>query len=132
MKSSYPTPWPQPGTVVSVTIFLFYRHKGIVSDRWHNGKPMVFSASARSGGVREEPWGVFAEDRAVTVEGYPGKLPSWEVLRRARALMGSAYDLLTRNCEHFVAYVHGLKPQSPQLAATVSVAVIVGLLVTAR
>lgn len=132
MNSSFPTPWPRPGTVVSVTILLFYRHKGVVSDRWHHGKPMVISASARARSVREEPWDVFAQGGVVTVDGYPGRMPHWEVLRRARSLIGSAYDLFTRNCEHFVSYVHGLKPHSPQLAFTVGFALVVGLFAAAR
>jgi hypothetical protein len=124
--------WPQPGTVVSIPILLFYRHTGIVSDRWHGGKPMVVSTSVRSGGVREESWDTFAQGRVVTVDGYPGGLPSWEVVRRARSLIGAQYDLLARNCEHFVTFVHGLKPQSAQLALTVVVALCIGALAAAR
>ncbi len=26
-------PWPAPGTIVSVPAYIFFRHKGIVSDR---------------------------------------------------------------------------------------------------
>ena len=44
--------WPEPGMVVSVPIFLIYRHTGIVSDLQHGGKPMVISTSARSGGAQ--------------------------------------------------------------------------------
>jgi len=43
--------WSQPGMAVSIPTFLIYRHKGIVSDHWHNGKPMIISNSARAGGV---------------------------------------------------------------------------------
>jgi len=119
--------------VVSVPIFLFYRHKGIVSDRWHGGKPMVISTSARSGGVREEPWDVFAQGHVVTVDGYLGGLPSYEVLRRARSLIGAQYDVLVRNCEHLVTNVHGIKPQSSQVALTFAiVALCVGALAAAR
>ena len=125
--------WPQPGMVVSVPIFLFYRHKGIVSDRWHGGKPMVISTSFRSGGVREEPWDVFAQGLVVTVDGYLGDLPSWKVVRRARSLIGAKYDVLARNCEHLVTYVHGLKPQSSQVALTFAIVTLcVGALAAAR
>ena len=124
--------WPEPGTVVSVPILLLYRHTGIVSDRWHDGKPMVISTSARSGGVHEEPWDTFAQGRDVTVNGYPGRLPGWEVVRRARSLIGTQYDLLTKNCEQFVMFAHGLKPQSAQLASTVVIALCVGVLAAAR
>ncbi len=124
--------WPQPGMVVSVPIFLFYRHTGIVSDRWHGGKPMVISTSVRSGGVHEEPWDTFAQGSDVTVNGYPGRLPGWEVVRRAKSLIGTQYDLLTKNCEQFVMFAHGLKPQSAQLAITVVIALCVGVLAAAR
>lgn len=126
------TNWPEPGMVVSVPILLMYRHTGIVSDRWHDGKPMVISTSVRSGGVHEEPWGTFAQGRDVTDNGYPGRLPGWEVVRRARSLIGTQYDLLTKNCEQFVMFAHGLKPQSAQLALTVVIALCVGVLAAAR
>lgn len=125
--------WPQPGTVVSVPILLFYHHTAIVSDRWHGGKPMVVSTSARSGGVHEESWDTFAQGRVVAVDGYPGGLPSHEVLRRARSLIGAQYNVLARNCEHLATYVHGLKPQSTQVALTFAIVTLcVGALVAAR
>lgn len=132
MEPKTPKRWPQAGMVVSVPIFLFYHHKGIVSDQWCNGKPMVISTSSRSGEVREESWDVFAQGRVVTADGYPGNLPGWEVVRRARSLVGTRYDLLTKNCEQFVTFVHGLEPQSTQLALTVVIALCVGVLAAAR
>lgn len=114
--------WPQPGTVVSIPTFVIYRHKGIVSDRWYNGKPMIISNSARAGGVQEEPWDVFAEGYIVTEDGYPSGLPSYEVVSRARSFIGTLYDLFSWNCDHLVAAAHGLEPQSLQVAATVAVA----------
>jgi len=114
--------WPQPGTVVSIPTFLIYRHKGIVSDRWYNGKPLIISNSARANGVQEEPWEVFAEGHIVKVEGYPSNLSNHEVVSRAQSYIGTQYDLFSWNCEHLVAVAHGLKSQSPQVAATVAVA----------
>jgi hypothetical protein len=125
--------WPEAGTVVSIPIALFYKHKGIVSDRWNGGKPMIISNSARSGGVHEEFWDVFAEGGTVMVDGYLGGLPNFEVLSRAKSLISSQYDLLRWNCEHFVAYAHGLKPTSPQVAVTVAIATLcIGVLAAAR
>lgn len=37
------------------------------------------------------------------------------IVERARALIGTQYDLLLFNCEHFVNVVHDGKKQSPQL-----------------
>jgi hypothetical protein len=119
--------------VVSIPTFLIYRHKGIVSDRWHNGKPMIISNSARAGRVCEEPWDVFAEGHAVAGDGYPGGLPNYEVIGRARLLIGTQYDLFNWNCEHFVTKAHGLKPQSPQVAVTAAVAALcVGVLAAVK
>ncbi len=131
MNTNIPPAWPQPGSVVSVPVFLFYRHKGIVSDRWYNGRPMIISTSARSGGVREEPWEVFAQGSVVSGEDYPGSLPAWEVLHRARSSIGSTYALFTRNCEQFVLYAHGLEPRSPQVSITIGAALLIGLLAAA-
>jgi hypothetical protein len=113
-----------PGTVVSVWVFPFFRHKGIVSDQWYGGKPRVISNSARAGGVAEEPWDVFAAGQTVISEGHPSNLPSYEVLDRARSLIGTKYQLLNWNCEHLTRYAHGLEPQSPQVAATLLIAAV--------
>jgi len=114
--------YPPPGNVVSVQTHVFWRHKGIVSDRWHNGKPLVISASARAGVASEEPWDTFSAGDPVQDDGYPSTLPRWEVLRRARMMIGRQYILLKFNCDHFVALAHGQEPKSPQLGATVVVA----------
>ena len=125
--------WPQAGMVVSIPIFLIYRHKGIVSDRWHGGKPMIISNSARSHGVCEEPWDAFAEGNIVKVDGYLGGLPNYEVLNRARLLIGTQYNLFDWNCEHYVTHAHGLKQQRLQIAVTLTVAVLcVGMLAVTK
>lgn len=123
--------WPAPGTVVSVPAYVFFRHKGIISDRWYGGKPMVISNSARTGGVAEEAWEVFTSGQAWKEEGHPGKLTSWEVLYRARSAGHRPYNAFTWNCESFVAYCHGLPLASPQLAVALVVA-LVGAALIAR
>jgi hypothetical protein len=112
---------PPPGTLVSVPVLWIWRHRGIVSERFCDGKPMVISNSARAGGLTEEPWDAFAAGQPITVEGYPGRLQPHLVLHRARSLITKSYDLLTWNCDHFTSYAHGLEPRSPQLAATAAV-----------
>lgn len=110
--------WPVPGSVVYIFTHLFFRHKGIVSDRWHNGKPMVISNSARRGATYEESWDDFAQGRAVYKEENPSRLPAGHVLANARAcIQRKPYDLLGWNCESMVTYAFGLKPSSSQLAA---------------
>ncbi len=120
--------WPAPGTVVSIPIFLVYRHKGIVSDRWYNGKPMVISNSGRFGGVAEEPWDVFAQGRSVTAERLSGTMPLHEVVSRAQSLVGTKYDLYDWNCEHLVTYAYGLIPHSSQVVTTLAITAICGAL----
>ena len=124
--------WPTPGTVISVPAYLFLRHKGIVSDRWYGGKPMVISNSARAGGVAEEPWDVFTGGLAWTSEGHLGTLTPWEVLRRARSAFDTKYKLFNWNCENFIAYCHGLPPASPQVAFVLLIALAGIVLVAAR
>lgn len=121
-----------PGTVVSVPLLGVFRHKGIVSDRFHNGEPMVISNSPNAGGVTEEPWDAFASGNPVTVEGYPSNLPPRTVVQRARARIGSRYQLFNWNCEHLVSYAHGQQPATPQVAAVVALAILFGLIRMAR
>lgn len=123
--------FPPPGTVVSVPIVLWYRHRGVVSDRWHRGKPTVISGSGRAGSVCEESWDAFADGQVVNIDGYPSTLQPWDVLLRARRLIGTRYRLFDWNCDHVVAVAHGLKSESPQVAGTVAIAAIVALVLAA-
>jgi hypothetical protein len=123
--------FPAPGSVVSSPLPLWLRHRGVVSDRWHRGKPMVISGSARAGCVCEESWDDFADGQPVKEEGYPSALPPWEVLRRVRSLIGTPYRLFDWNCDHVVAVAHGRKPESPQLVGTAAIAAVVALVLAA-
>ena len=132
MDQHFPKPLHlPPGNVISVETHLFWRHRGIVSDRWHNGRPTVISASARAGCVCEEPWEVFTAGKQAVDEGYPSVLPTWEVLQRARQLIGTPYRILEFNCDHFATLAHGAEPQSTQLGATIAVALMAVLIRTA-
>ncbi|HEX3430503.1 MAG TPA: lecithin retinol acyltransferase family protein [Rhizomicrobium sp.] len=122
--------YPRPGTVVYIVILGLFRHKGIVSDRWWNGKPTVIANTPRLG-VAELQWDVFANGQMVRIDGYPSKLPPFAVLFRARRLIGTQYSLGSFNCEHFVNYCHGLRPDSPQVVAAVGAAIVVGLFMLA-
>lgn len=108
-----------PGTVVARN-YTFFNHIGIVSDRWFNGYPMIFT-STWSRGVIEIPWLEFADGGHVESLGFWGKLPALQVLARARALLGRSYHFFNFNCDHFVRYAHGLKVESPQLQGTAAV-----------
>lgn len=124
IASVAPLTWPPAGSVVSVPLWVVFRHRGIVSDRWCRGQPMVISNSARAGGIAEEPWELFSGGQTVTPEGYPSTLPRHEVLHRARSLVGRAYNALVWNCDHLTRYAHGQEPQSPQVTAILLISLV--------
>lgn len=109
----------QPGTIVSVPIGPF-RHYGLVSAVNATGSPYILSCSSRSGQVAEEPAHIFAGGRDIKVHGFPGVLSAIHVISRARSRIGTKYDLLKWNCEHFVRWAHNLRVESPQLKTTVA------------
>lgn len=112
-----------PGTVLS-SGRIGYRHFGIVTDKYVNGLPTVISNAGDHGKVVEQPLAEFHGKWDLKIEGYWGSLPYQEVLARGRGQVGSIYSLFTWNCEHFVRFAHGIKPESPQLAAIAAVGVL--------
>jgi hypothetical protein len=123
-NSSQVQTFPPPGYVVSVPLLLLFRHKGIVSERIHLGKPLVISGSGRAGKVCEEPWDNFAAGSVPQIDGYPSKLPAHEVVRRARQTVGKAYQVLQWNCDHVVAFAHRQKLESRQVHGAIAVALL--------
>ena len=117
-----------PGTIVQID-FGLYKHPGIVSDASVNSMPMVISNSFRKRGVYEESWEEFSNGKKVEILGYPGNLSSNEVLNRAKSKIGTKWNLLFWNCEHFINWSHGLKTRSPQIRAYTAYAVVVAGLV---
>jgi len=103
-----------PAQVIGVRVGLV-THIGIVSDQRADGVPMVISNSLRAGGVAEEPLSVFQGHHPLVPVAQPAVLPAWYVLSRARQMLGTRWNLLTWNCEHFVYWTHGLESKSPQL-----------------
>lgn len=117
----------RPGTVVS-TPRPGYSHYGITTDRYINGYPTVISNTSKFGKVVEEPMEDFLGGYDLRMEGYWGSLPEYAVLARARGNLGAQYDLFSRNCEHFVRFVHGLESESPQIQRAVIGALALGFL----
>ncbi len=114
-----------PGTVVSVSTHVNYRHVGLLSDRrGYDGLPFVISNAPRAGGVIAEPFGTFAGDRPWRMDGFPGLLAPWEVMLRARTCERRTYDALSWNCENFLNHCHGLPAKSRQVATTLVCAVL--------
>ena len=104
----------RPGTILS-TGRPGFRHYGISTDQYIDGLPTVISNTGKYVRVVEESLAQFQEQGDLKIEGYWGSLPPQEVLRRAREKLGTRYLLLNWNCEHFVRFAHGLKPESPQV-----------------
>lgn len=143
--SPYTGPF-EPGDPVAVDVFpgRVVTHVGIVTAVHPGGAPgaglatvHVVSASARRGGVFEEPLDVFAQGGVPYRPAIARLLPREAVVARARTLVGRPYRLLTGNCEHLVLHCLGHAPKSPQLrrlarrVATVAGAVVAGALVAA-
>ena len=124
--------WPSPGSIVYVRFLGFLRHKGIVSNRWWNGKPLVIASAQDTSGVAEVPWDTFTGRKPWFVEGYPSELPPHIVLYNARTLIGQPYNPLTANCEHFVHRCHGQQPNSPQAASIIALGLLGLLIATAK
>jgi hypothetical protein len=120
--------WPEllSGTIVSVPTYVFFRHVGIVSNRWLDGKPMVISNSCRLGGVFETSWDEFSQGLPVYLESKdpPGSLSRLEILHRARSVIGTRYDLFAWNCDDLVGYARGVKPNITQLKITAGLVLI--------
>lgn len=108
--------WLRVGSVLAVPVGPFW-HVGILSEPAGIIGPRVISCSRRRGGVTEESVLEFSQGAKVFERGYPGNLPSELVLWRARSKLGTSWNLFNGNCEHFVAWCHGLEVTSPQLRA---------------
>lgn len=130
-----------PGDPVAVDVFpgRVVTHVGIVSSAGPDGV-RVISASARRGGVFDEPLEAFAQGGVVYRPDIPRFVPREEAVARARAHLGRRYHVLARNCEHLVYEALGHRRRSPQLAAFVrgvaataaGVAAVVGATLLAR
>ena len=103
-----------PGTVVSMMVGPI-EHFGIVSDQLIGGVPHIISNSKRTGLVCEEPVSIFANGQNLKTYDFSGTLNPSAVVSRARTKIGSAYDLIGWNCEHFIRWALGMKVESPQL-----------------
>ena len=118
-----------PGDTIGVRIG-FVTHVGIVTDRYFDGMPMVISNSHRAGGVAEEPLAVFQGSYPLVPVVQPRALPVGHILFLSRQKLGTRWNLLSWNCEHFVRWAYGLEPMSPQLKQASVVVGLVALLVT--
>jgi hypothetical protein len=100
------------------------QHVGLVSDRvGPDGQPMILHNSPRYGGVVETSASEFcvgAMGRLCWHGPLPKAKPVPDVLEAARSEIGSEYDGLKNNCEHFVTRVSTGEASSPQVAANLA------------
>lgn len=118
---------PAPGTVISVRVGPFL-HVGIVSDRTGpDGLPMVLSNSRRRGHAVEETWSEFSGRKPVSVRERHRGVEGLQIVARARGMLGTPWDPVFSNCEHFVERACGRAPRSGQLQAAGSIAAMFAL-----
>ena len=105
-----------PGDVLAISCGI-YTHYTIISDQYGpDAKPMLISASNRTGTVREEIWSNVITNEKIKHHPKPRSVSAETVLKRARSQAGSwSYNLLNRNCEHFVNWCTGLGLNSKQI-----------------
>lgn len=93
-----------PGDVVAIP-YRGVQHTGIVSHAAPGDVRIIHKSKSR-GRVVEDTVAGFSGGAPVSRVGYPGKLPPEAVVERARARLGERWTH-RRNCQHFVAGVHG-------------------------
>lgn len=103
-----------PGTIVYVWFLGVFRHYGVISDRWHDGLPMIYSNSLKDGRAVEITWREFCAGARYFVANYPSHLLPMEVLHNARALSDRPYNPWTWDCQSYVRACHGLPAVSTQ------------------
>lgn len=103
-----------------------YQHWALVSDRRCDaGKPMLISATKRTGTVQEETWDTVVASCRPLLASLEIKLTSAEVLSAAREHIGKwQYSVMSRNCEHFITLVTGHPVSSTQVIAGVGGALV--------
>ncbi len=116
------------GRPIAIQLGVF-EHFGVISCHPYSGEPTLISLSAKRGGITEEPWheavGKRAWRYATELE---GTLPPHQILARARSKISAhGYNLVARNCEHFVRWSAGLKVESKQVGSVCVIGLLFGL-----
>jgi len=118
------------GCVLSVPVTTeigIISHKGIMTEKLgDDGLPMVLHNAKLFDQIIESSMTVFVLKARglVRSEGYPGLFAPGIVLERARSQLGKPWRPWD-NCEHFVAWAHGLERVSPELRRKVKKAGVV-------
>ncbi len=102
------------GLVVYIQLGLI-KHFGIITSINEFGEVTVISNSKKHMSVIEETLESFSQGHKVLICNHKSKYQAGYLINRARQQLGKKYSLFNDNCEHFVRWVHHLKPESPQL-----------------
>lgn len=102
------------GLVVYIQLGLI-KHFGIISGISEFGEVTIISNSKKHMSVTEETLENFSQGHKVLICNHKSKYQARYLINRARQQLGKKYSLFNDNCEHFVRWVHHLKPESPQL-----------------
>lgn len=98
------------GTILETDAYGIIRHVGIAT-----GYGTVIHASRRYGQVLETSEKLFARGKPIRTIAHKSALSGTQLVVRARGKIGQRYGVLTRNCEHFVAWVVSGEARSGQL-----------------
>ena len=98
------------GTILETDAYGVIRHVGIAT-----GYGTVIHASRRYGQVLETSEKLFARGKPIRTIPHGSGLSGSHLVVRARGKIGQRYGVLTRNCEHFVAWVISGQARSGQL-----------------
>lgn len=106
-----------PGTIISVERGL-YRHFGVLAELVAGRERQVLSFNPGPVGrqVVEESLSAFCRAEVPRIEPPFSQVAPSVVLARARSGQHPDYSWMFFNCEHFVRFAHGLRPESPQAA----------------
>ncbi|WP_067514981.1 lecithin retinol acyltransferase family protein [Endozoicomonas ascidiicola] len=105
---------------VVVTDFGIYQHWSFVSDAFcSRGKPMLISATKRTGTVKEETWDSVTQGKNTYITKIEKIKANSEILKAARSQIEKwIYSVDSNNCEHFVKWASGLDVTSTQVVNT--------------
>lgn len=98
------------GTLLAVRVRGLFDHVGIAT-----GYGTVIHSSAKYGSVMETDLADFSGGRRIRTIAYSSPLSGSEVVVRARGRIGQRYNVLVRNCEHFVMWCVSGQHRSDQL-----------------
>lgn len=99
------------GTLLSVTFMGGLKHYGLAT-----GYGTVIHSSRRFGRVAETDYAMFADNRRVNIIPYASRtITGSQIVARARSRLGQRYNVLSRNCEHFITWAIEGRARSRQL-----------------